>query len=287
MAEDARYMPLKQKKIVLSERLMKIAAHIRCEDKIADVGTDHGYLPIWLSQNHAAAGIIVSDINEGPLQKAAGHIARYCGPGDQDIELRLGGGLSVLRPGEADVIVIAGMGGILIRRILSEAQDVVNSARRLILQPRNHTFTLREYLHSMDNFTITDEEIAREGSRLSEIITATRDDCLKPEQIRRIRRAENLERELALDRELYSEVPVMLLIPRNREMAEEAAGRIDTVNMDFLEKKCRSERIVIDNIRRNGRSDYADARLARAQGRLDAFERMMAAVSGSDPSGIN
>ena len=257
----------KTNRIELSERLMKIAAHIRCEDTVADIGTDHGYLPIWLAQNHAAAGLIISDINEGPLEKATAHLEKY-GIKEKP-SIRRGSGLEVLQPGEADVIVIAGMGGILISFILDKSPEVVRSARRLILQPRNHSFDLRASLRWLKGFRISDEEIAVEGRKLCEIITVTREDCLTDEEKRRIRSAEELEEKLGLEKRLLNEVPAMLLVPK------EGAARIPKVNQAFLLQKCISEQIVIDNINKNGRSRHADRRLARARGRLEAFEKML------------
>ncbi len=260
---------------------MKIAAHIRCEDHVADIGTDHGYLPIWLAQNRAAAKIIISDINKGPLEKAEAHIERHGVP--EMPELRLGGGLTVLKPGEADVIVIAGMGGILIRSILDESPEVVRQAKRLILQPRNHTFSLREYLKKLEGFSISDEEIAEEGRKLCEIITVTREDFLTEEERIRIQQTAELENELDLSGRLYDEVPAMLLVRKPKRAAVVPSGTIQTdcsaeipaENLEFLKRKCHSEEIVIDNINENGRSAHADRRLIRAEGRLAAFQKML------------
>ena len=295
-------------RIELSERLGKIAAHIRPEDTVADIGTDHGYLPIWLMQNRAAAGVIISDINEGPLEKAAQHIRRWQASDAPD--LRLGAGLTVLEPGEATVLVIAGMGGILSSRILSDSPEVVQRAEMLLLQPRNHAFELRKYLRSLEGFTICSEEVAREGRKFSEIIAVKREDRLDAGDHSRIVRTGELESELGLEQRLYDEVPAMLLadlyteplekggdpgqsmdqIPINKQVSENSEEKFSQKRqllLDYLQYKCLGEHIVIENITRNGKSDYADERLTRARNRLAAFEKMLqsAEMSGNRIAG--
>ncbi len=105
----------------LSERLRAVAALVTSGGTVADIGTDHAYIPIYLIQTGAVSRAIAMDVNQGPLARAREHIAQY--GLEASIETRLSDGLAALRPGEADSIVIAGMGGALMVRILDEGRD--------------------------------------------------------------------------------------------------------------------------------------------------------------------
>ena len=96
----------------LSERLQMMADAVAEGAAAADIGTDHGYLPIWLACNKRCRRVILSDINHGPLRKAQENIQNYLP--DFPFDLRQGSGISVLDPGDADTVIIAGMGGNLI-----------------------------------------------------------------------------------------------------------------------------------------------------------------------------
>ena len=245
----------------LSERLEMIASHIREGESAADIGTDHGYIPIRLLSGHVTDRVILTDINEGPLIKARNNFRRWL-PGTEP-ELRQGPGLSVLAPGEADAVIIAGMGGILISRILEDDPGIVAGTRRFILQPRNHSFTLREYLRGMKDHVITDEEIALEAGRYCEIITLTRKDAVSEEEGELVRKAAELEKHLDLEQRIYDELPVMHAL----------TGRY----RDYLEYKSRTEIRVIEKILSHGRSAHADSRRLRAEQRMMAFRKIKAA----------
>ena len=269
----------------LSDRLQTIASHISEGESVADIGTDHGYIPIWLLSRGITDKVILTDINKGPLEKALGNFRKWM-PAFTP-ELRQGSGLSVLKPGEADDIIIAGMGGILIGRILEAHPEVVNSADRLILQPRNHSFTLRNQLRRLQGFVITDEEIALESGKNCEIITLTRRKAASDSELRRAEQIQELEARLGLEERIYDEVPVMYALYSDRRYH------------DYLELKSRAEIRVIESILSHGRSDYADSRRHRAEERLRAFrkikelqERLVAKQddqnrksAGSDPCG--
>lgn len=156
-------------KIKLSPRLEVIAGCVVGADSMADIGTDHGYLPVYLVENELIARAIASDINQQPLKKAEKIISEQ--QLKKQIETRHGSGLSVLEPGEVDVIVMAGMGGLLIRDLLEAQPDVARQPKKLVLQPMNNQAVLRKYLAAAD-FCIIREELAREGDRVYEIIVA-------------------------------------------------------------------------------------------------------------------
>lgn len=130
--------------IQLSQRLQAVADLAEDAEVVADVGTDHGYIPLFLIACGKAQRAIAMDINEGPLQRAREHIRQY--NQQERIETRLSDGLSKLRPGEAQTIVIAGMGGALMKRILTEGEATAHAADCLVLQPQSELPMFRRFL---------------------------------------------------------------------------------------------------------------------------------------------
>lgn len=128
----------------LDGRLSVCAGLVRHGAKVADVGTDHAYLPVWLAKNGRIASAVASDIRPKPLAAGQENIDRY-GCGDI-VKTRLCGGLDKVLPEEADDIVIAGMGGELMAQIIDAASWLRDPAKRLILQPMTKAHSLREYL---------------------------------------------------------------------------------------------------------------------------------------------
>ncbi|MCI7412689.1 tRNA (adenine(22)-N(1))-methyltransferase [Hornefia butyriciproducens] len=152
----------------LSERLQTIADEIRTGETMADIGTDHGFLPIYLKQSGICPKVILTDVSRGSLNKAM-RDCRIYGP-EEEFDLRIGDGLSVLRPGEVDNIVIAGMGGILITEILGADPQLSRSFGTYILQPRNNLGRLRFWL-AENGYERIREHIVREGRFLPVIMT--------------------------------------------------------------------------------------------------------------------
>lgn len=145
----------------LSNRLKFISEHIeRCES-IIDVGSDHGYIPIYAVKKGLCNTAIASDINKGPVEKAKIN-AQFEGVGDK-VEVRLGGGLSTVKKGEVDAVVIAGMGGNLIRDILESDKDKLASFKFMILQPAQNPEVLRKYLYTNGYEIITEDLCNDEG----------------------------------------------------------------------------------------------------------------------------
>lgn len=150
---------------MLTPRLSCIINYVN-SDTAADIGTDHAYVSIELIRSGRANYVIASDVRKGPLDIAEANIKKY-GLSDR-IKTRLGSGMSVLKPGEADTIIIAGMGGELICEIL-KADDITARASTLILQPMNAQYELRRYLIE-NGFTIEEENIENEGHRVYNIM---------------------------------------------------------------------------------------------------------------------
>ncbi|AQR93696.1 tRNA (adenine(22)-N(1))-methyltransferase [Clostridium saccharoperbutylacetonicum] len=150
----------------LSKRLTWIIEKVDKVQVIMDIGTDHGYIPIYLVKNNIAQKVIASDINKDPLKKAKINAA-LDGVSDK-VDLRLGGGLQPLKNNEAQAVIIAGMGGNLIRDILENDFDKVKKLEYLILQPAQNPEVLREYLYTND-YEILDEDICLDDNKYYEL----------------------------------------------------------------------------------------------------------------------
>lgn len=153
----------------LSPRLKCVASFVKKDARVVDVGTDHGYIPVYLVENNISKKIIATDINKGPLNKAKRliQLRQY----EDYIETRLGNGLEVLNPKEVDTAIIAGMGGLLITEIIAGAENVVKNIDTFILQPMVASDLVRKFLYS-NNFKIIDEKLAKEEEKIYEIIVA-------------------------------------------------------------------------------------------------------------------
>lgn len=157
-----------EKMISIDARLVKCAKFLRGK-KLCDIGTDHAYLPVYALQRRLSSSAIAADINEGPLDSAKKTIIKY--NLTKKIEARLSDGLAKINPDEADDIVIAGMGGELIARILSDARWTKNSEKLLILQPMTFEHTLRNFLFK-ENYEILSEEAVIAANKVYTVICA-------------------------------------------------------------------------------------------------------------------
>lgn len=157
------------KLVKLEGRLLAIAKLVENGSKVADIGTDHGYIPAYLCENKISDFIIAADVNKGPLEKARKEIAKR--KMQDNVVLRLGSGLEVLEKGEVDEVIIAGMGGVLIAKLLQDAIEVARDLKKLILQPMQASSDLRKYLYE-NGFEIESEKLVREDFRVYEIIVA-------------------------------------------------------------------------------------------------------------------
>lgn len=154
--------------MAISKRLKTIAGFVTPGYRAADIGTDHGYVPIYLVRNGICPYAIAADLSPGSLEKAVEN-AKKAGlliePGaseegnsepKQGIECRLSDGLSEIRPGEADSIILSGMGGILMDRILRSGIDVVKASKELILSPHRDADLLKTFADEY-GFIVTEE----------------------------------------------------------------------------------------------------------------------------------
>lgn len=154
----------------LSKRLALIGESIHDVATMADIGTDHGALPIMLIKSGRCQKAIASDINKGPVEIVTKRVgqARMT----EKIEIRKGDGLKILKPGEVDLIVIAGMGGALIAEILEASVHICRrNDVKLILQPNTEPGVVREWL-TTKGFRITKEELAYDQGKFYEMMWA-------------------------------------------------------------------------------------------------------------------
>lgn len=156
-------------KLPISKRLLRCGSLVPPCHTVADLGTDHGYLAIHLLQTGRCAHVIASDLREKPLASARANAEKYKVSGG--VEFRLSDGLAGCRPGEFDALVMAGMGGDLITRILEAAPWLEEGDYTLILQPQSAANELRRWLGER-RWSIDREVLVRDGGFLYSVLSA-------------------------------------------------------------------------------------------------------------------
>ena len=159
------------KNIQLSKRLQYVADFITPGLVLADIGTDHGFIPIYMVLADKTPKAFAMDINEGPLERAIEHIEEK-GLGDK-IETRLSDGLQKLNGNEAEAVLIAGMGGSLVIKILDEGKHALEGVKELVLSPHTEADLVREYLKTTD-FVIEKEGMVIDAGKYYVVIKARR-----------------------------------------------------------------------------------------------------------------
>jgi len=155
----------------IPKRMLAIANLVDNSKVLADVGCDHAYISINLLEKGKVDRIIASDLREGPLNIAKDNIKLE--GFEERIETRLCAGLCGYETGEVDTILISGMGGRLVKEILSESIDVVRRADTLILEPQSDLRVVRAYLKDI-GFEIIDEDMLNEGGKYYQIMKAVK-----------------------------------------------------------------------------------------------------------------
>lgn len=145
------------------------ASFVTPGNRMCDVGTDHAYIPIALVQEGTVPSALAMDVNEGPLERAKEHIREF--RLESCIHTRLSDGVQALHPGEADSVLIAGMGGALTIKILSEGRQVLESVKELILQPQSELDKVRRYL-AESGYSIEREEMVQEDGKYYTVMKA-------------------------------------------------------------------------------------------------------------------
>ena len=155
----------------LSKRLSAVAGLVSSGLVVADVGTDHGYIPIFLLESGKCEKAFAMDVNEGPLKRARDHIAIH--GLSRKIELRLSDGVRALVPGECECVVIAGMGGGLAIKILEEGKEIFQSLKEFVLQPQSELSKVREYLWK-EGYQVVAEDMVEEDGKFYPMMKVTK-----------------------------------------------------------------------------------------------------------------
>lgn len=156
----------------LSKRLAAVAERVPQNTVIADIGTDHAYVPVYLVQKGICPRAVAGDFNSGPV-KSARETVRLYGL-EYKIDVRQGDGLEILEPGEVDVVILAGMGGLLVTRILEGGTEVIKQLQCLLLQPNNYAGTVRNWL-AENGWGLVDEHLIEENGKFYPVILAEQD----------------------------------------------------------------------------------------------------------------
>ena len=200
----------------LTDRLLKIASLVSDGKKIADIGTDHGYIPVYLLKEGKVPFALLADVNKGPLDNAHKEVIQNNLL--DKVDLRLGSGIEILEIGEVEEVIIAGMGGILISELLEAKKEVAHNVEKLILQPMQAQEELRYYLLN-NGYEILEEVLVREDFRIYEIIVA-----------------KYTGKNTIIEDEIYYEVGIKLL--ENK----------DSLFNDFIEKKIKTYSSIVNKL---------------------------------------
>lgn len=157
----------------LSKRLNLVASFVPEGSRIADIGTDHGYIPIYLAQTGKTRSALAMDVRKEPLARAQAHIEEFWKNGGGSITTRLSDGLKELRPGEVDTVIIAGMGGELEIRILEEGKRLWNDIKRWVLSPQSDLDKVRRYL-AANGFSIEKEAMVKDQGKFYTVMLVVR-----------------------------------------------------------------------------------------------------------------
>lgn len=237
----------------LSPRLLKLAGKVPDYAVVADIGTDHALLPIYLVSTGKCPRAIAVELNEGPYEAARVAIESFSMT--DAVDLRRGNGMQVLTPGEVDAVVIAGMGGGQMIRILEAAPQVRASVPWFVFQPMDDAPELRRFLIN-HGFRLADEELVRDGREIYEII------CAAPG-------------EESIDDDLLLEVG-----PRN-------VDRRDPLLAEFIERRIQRYRRILIQVEQGRTPRAVDAmrQLQERIRRLDALARAVTTMPGAAGDG--
>ncbi len=219
--------------IRLSKRLAAIGSLVTQGNILADIGCDHGYLPIYLIQQQRIPRAIAMDVRSGPLSRARQNIEAY---GLLDyIEVRRSDGLEALKPGEAQTVAIAGMGGRLMEEILEKGSEALASVRELIVQPQSEVEHFRRFLRKLP-FAITEEELAEEDGKYYPMMRLAAGKADDPWEDIDYRYGKYLlrKRHPALKKYLHREKEKLEKLEKSLRLADSisAAGRLEQIRRE-------------------------------------------------------
>lgn len=228
----------------LSIRLKTVAEAVTPGLVPADIGTDHGYVPIYLVKHDICPKAFAMDVNPGPLSRAKDHIIKE---GLEDrITTRLSNGLEKLSPKEVDSIIIAGMGGDLICKILAASPEFIRAGKELILSPHAEWFKVRHFLHDC-HYDICKEWFLKEDGKYYVVIKArpADDQATQPDSI-------------SWDKEIYYQYGRYLIEEKN------------PVLFEYLEKELKKKKTILAALKQQGK------------GKTDRYRELMDSVIDID-----
>ncbi|MBQ0001436.1 MAG: SAM-dependent methyltransferase [Clostridiales bacterium] len=212
----------------LSLRLTALADMVTEGNRLVDVGCDHGFLPIFLVLNKKIPSALAMDVRKGPLSRAEEHIAEY--GFSEKIKTRLSDGLAALKHGEGDTLVIAGMGGFLMERILTDGAELLPDFKELILQPQSDLAHFRRFIHSI-GWEIAGERMIFEEGKYYPMIRVVPGDTLQVEPYNEVE--EYFGRFLLMEKD-----PVLLkFINREMILCEDILKKLSAASADVAEQR--------------------------------------------------
>lgn len=254
----------------ISTRLRQIAESLPSGCKFADIGSDHGLLPIYAIKQGIALSAVAGEVNEGPLEAARRGVLSH---GVQDkIAVRKGDGLAVIEAGEVDTITISGMGGALIASILADGVTKLDGVKRLILQPNMAEGAVRRWLLEQ-NWLITDEIILEEDGKIYEIITADRQQEAKQQnEVLYAKRSMNIDnRVVEITSEWLLELGPLLINKPN----------------DVFFKKWNSEHrkllLIYESIMKSAEKEISDSKAAQVKQKANELEAILQCLQKVKP----
>ena len=227
--------------IKLGPRLTGIASYVPQGSMLGDIGTDHAYLPVYLTQTGVIRSAVGVDIHQGPYESARQTVEQYALAGS--IDIRLGNGLTPLKPGEVDTLSIAGMGGTTILEILQSKPAVLEGVFTLILQPQGAEARVRTELIAL-GWRLKDECLLEEDKRIYSILVFTRFEGLGAEEI------DSIIEDIRDSFQVYTEKEESLAKILDKKTVEEFISKwVWTLGPILLQKKDNYlQKIVTENI---------------------------------------
>lgn len=214
----------------LSKRLQAVADFVTPGFTLADVGCDHGYIPIYLTEREICPHVIAMDVNEGPLMRAKQHVLEQ--PESLPIDLLLSDGLKALSPHQVQSVTIAGMGGALVMKILSDSPEIVKELEECILQPQSELYKVRAFL-LQEGFSIIDENMVLEDGKYYPLMK------VQPPKEQKEQRENWTPCELQFGRHLLLKQNQVLhqYLLRERQIKEQVLRSIKGKEGDHIEKR--------------------------------------------------
>lgn len=251
--------------VTLSDRLAAVAACVPRGSRLADIGSDHALLPVWLAEQGIIKSAVAGELNRGPWEAARRQVE--ASGWSRIIDVRQGDGLSVFSPGEVDTVVIAGMGGALIKRILTEGADRLAGVNRLVLQPNVAEDQVREWL-SDRGWYLDHEQVVEEEGRFYVVLSAV------PESSSR--RSAELYAPLALDGGVVVGRELLL------RLGPHLVRRPSAVFCRKWEREIEKMSRIVDNLRRS-ETEEAAAKRAELEKQIRQIGEVLRCLSTDIP----